>query len=362
MSILSNFAPIEEISNRLSHGEYLLLDSRSASDHAACRIPSSISVPPPISISDYSRVPSLVWVGLYCVSDDQQHIFTVNNIRSGQKILIAVASSASLVEKSWAKRLYELFVGALTSGNDIVKIDEDAVRFLDLQELQTLSPVMFSPITEERLDRWYKPPTILIPDFLYLSSMSEAINHRICGPTGYLRPTHIINASNKEASNVFERLGDTKYYTISVNDSEESDLSKYFEDVFEFIEEARVQGTKCLIHCAMGISRAPTLAIYYIMRHLNKTLKESYEYVKARRPEAFPNRSFMLQLLRTERVIHPERVSSLKIEDVGKIGGLSSEYRSKTPTGAHVQGGGGGDMAMGPVGAMCDVTGKCFVS
>jgi predicted protein tyrosine phosphatase len=318
-----------------------------------------------MSITDYNRVPSLVWVGLYCVSDEQQHVFSVNNVRGGSKILIGVSSQATLGDKSWAKRLYDLFKSALTSGGvgneDPGILDKDSLRFLDLQELADLSPVMFSPLSEERLDRWYKAPTILIPGLLYLSSMSEAINHRICGPTGYLRPTHIINASNKDSSNVFESLGETKYLTISVHDSEETDLSRFFETAFEFIEEARKQNTKCLVHCAMGISRAPTLAIYYIMRSKGLSLKESYDYVKIRRPEAFPNRSFMMQLLRSEMTIHPDSPPSLRLEDVGKIGGLASEYKSKTPS-CKEGSGSAADITMGPVGAMCDATGKCFVS
>jgi len=398
------FAPVEEVSNKLSHGEYLLLDTRPSSEHSASRIPSTIPVPPPISISDYSRVPSLIWVGLYCVSDDQQQAFATSNIRA-HKVLVGVSSKEAVAEGSWPKRLYDLIVNTLnpTGGSsDIIKaINEHAVRFVDLGELAALSPVMFCPVAEERLERWHKPASIILDGLLYLSSMSEAINHRICGPNGYLRPSHIINASNKDSSNVFESLGEIKYLNLPINDSEETDISKvrlfyfsflgsfpqcthpfssfiapfissstqslilyatlptlhtqHFDTCFHFIEEARTQGTKCLVHCAMGISRAPSITIYYVMRHKQLSLREAYDFVKARRPEAFPNRSFMLQLIKAESELRVGIPPSMRAEEVGKIGGLASEYKSKTPTGV------GGQGELGPVGVMCDATGKCFV-
>jgi protein-tyrosine phosphatase len=189
---------------------------------------------------------------------------------------------------------------------------------------------MFSPSTQPSWDRC-KPASIIIPNVLYLSSLSEAINPKICGSNGYLKPTHIINLSNKENSNVFENIG-VKYLTIRIDDSESSNISQYFEETFNFIDECRRKNGKCLLHCQMGISRASTICIYYLMCAKNMTLQDAYRYLKFRRPEIFPNRNFMIQLMEAEIRLRKGE-SSVKYTDIGKIGGLLSEYNNATPAG-----------------------------
>ena len=238
-------ADIESIVNRIYHGEYIFLDTRSSSEYNLGRIVGSVNIPPPANITDYTRVPSLVWVGLYCVSDEQQAIF--NHSTTSSNILIGSDNENNI----WAKRLYDLF--------DKSGIVDQKVQFVNIQKLHNLAPIMFSPSTQSSWDRC-KPVSIIISNFLYLSSLSEAINPKICGANGYLKPSYIINISNKENSNVFENIG-VKYLTIRIDDSESTNITTYFEQTFDFIEECRLQGGKCLLHCQMGISRASTIVI-----------------------------------------------------------------------------------------------------
>ena len=97
------------------------------------------------------------------------------------------------------------------------------------------------------------------------------------------------------------------------------------------------QPQRVLVHCAMGISRSPALLIYYVMKSQRLSLREAYNYVKFCRPETFPNRAFMLQLIEAERRLYPELAAngwetSITVHDLGKIGGLLSDYQSKTET------------------------------
>jgi hypothetical protein len=50
-----------------------------------------------------------------------------------------------------------------------------------------------------------------------------------------------------------------------------------------FTEEARKKGEKILIHCHAGISRSPTIAIAYIMKHINLSTLEAYAFVQRNR-------------------------------------------------------------------------------
>jgi len=49
---------------------------------------------------------------------------------------------------------------------------------------------------------------------------------------------------------------------------------------FLFSDKVREVNGCCLVHCLAGISRSPTLAIAYIMKHLNMTSDGAYRYKK----------------------------------------------------------------------------------
>lgn len=69
------------------------------------------------------------------------------------------------------------------------------------------------------------------------------------------------------------------------------------------IEDARLKGTTCLIHCRVGVSRSAAITICYIMKHFHLTLVEAYLFVRARRLNVIiqPNLKFMYELLQLEQ-------------------------------------------------------------
>ncbi|GAA56849.1 protein phosphatase Slingshot homolog 2, partial [Clonorchis sinensis] len=68
--------------------------------------------------------------------------------------------------------------------------------------------------------------------------------------------SHILNVT-REVDNFFpgEKF---EYKNIRVYDDEQSSLLSHFEETHRFINEAKAQGTACLVHCKMGISRSAT--------------------------------------------------------------------------------------------------------
>jgi len=87
---------------------------------------------------------------------------------------------------------------------------------------------------------------------------------------------------------------------VNIDDSENANISRYFEEVCEFIEKARQENKNCLVHCAAGISRSSTLVIAYLMKHQKMNLKEAYGHTREQRSIIEPNSGFAKQLMELE--------------------------------------------------------------
>uniref|UniRef100_A0A4W5MTW2 protein-tyrosine-phosphatase n=1 Tax=Hucho hucho TaxID=62062 RepID=A0A4W5MTW2_9TELE len=92
-----------------------------------------------------------------------------------------------------------------------------------------------------------------------------------------------------------------RYKRLPATDNSKQNLRQYFEEVFEFIEEAHQSGRGVLVHCQAGVSRSATIVIAYLMKHTLMTMTDAYKYVRGRRPVVSPNLNFMGQLLEFER-------------------------------------------------------------
>ncbi|XP_064207343.1 uncharacterized protein si:dkey-175m17.7 [Anguilla rostrata] len=95
--------------------------------------------------------------------------------------------------------------------------------------------------------------------------------------------------------------GLVRYKRLPATDNSRQNLRQYFEEVFEFIEEAHQTGRGVLVHCQAGVSRSATIVIAYLMKHTLMTMMDAYKYVRSRRPVVSPNLNFMGQLLEFER-------------------------------------------------------------
>jgi dual specificity MAP kinase phosphatase len=142
-------------------------------------------------------------------------------------------------------------------------------------------------------------PNEIIPGFLYLGSAEHAHSFEILE---MLKVTHILNATKSLAS-PFSGL---RYCRVDVEDKESEKISLWFEQAFDFIEEAaklEEHGKKgvVLVHCAKGVSRSATLVIMYLMRAARMSLEESLNFIKRHREVVEPNDGFMIELQEFEK-------------------------------------------------------------
>jgi protein-tyrosine phosphatase len=98
--------------------------------------------------------------------------------------------------------------------------------------------------------------------------------------------THVLNVA-KEVPPSSEReameSGDFCHKTIPLVDCHSQNIDEHFEDAFTFIQDARAQNGKVLVHCRRGISRSAAIVVGYLMSHENYTYEEALDFVKEKR-------------------------------------------------------------------------------
>ncbi|KAL3749196.1 hypothetical protein ACJRO7_010312 [Eucalyptus globulus] len=89
---------------------------------------------------------------------------------------------------------------------------------------------------------------------------------------------------------------DFMYKVITVPDKVDTNIREYFDECFEFIDEAKRLGGGVLVHCFIGKSRSVTIVVAYLMKKHGMSLSQALEHVKSQRPQASPNSGFISQL------------------------------------------------------------------
>lgn len=137
-------------------------------------------------------------------------------------------------------------------------------------------------------------PSMIFPH-LYLGNLQNSVNKTQLQQLGI---GHILNAA-KECKNHFK--DEFTYMKISLIDDENEDVLSYFDEGFRFIEDAKKQKSRVLVHCFMGMSRSAAIVIAYAMKYKNWSLKRAYQHVRKHRPIIDLNMGFMYQLIEYER-------------------------------------------------------------
>jgi len=131
---------------------------------------------------------------------------------------------------------------------------------------------------------------------LYIGNLRAAKNKDHLKKIGV---THILVASAVEP----EFPKQFNYKCINVDDSDDADLAQHLNGCFEYIDTALSSGGIVLIHCLVGISRSPSIAIAYLMFKDHLSYDEAAEMVKKKQPLMEPNIGFVRQLKEFEKKI-----------------------------------------------------------
>ncbi|EOY05545.1 Dual specificity protein phosphatase 1 isoform 1 [Theobroma cacao] len=134
-----------------------------------------------------------------------------------------------------------------------------------------------------------------IEEGLFLGSVAAAYN---MDALKHLNITHILTVASSLKP---AHSNDFVYKIIPVLDKEDTNLSQYFDECFDFIDEAKRQGGGVLVHCFVGKSRSVTIVVSYLMKKHGMSLSQALEHVKSKRPLAAPNSGFIQQLQELEK-------------------------------------------------------------
>lgn len=115
--------------------------------------------------------------------------------------------------------------------------------------------------------------------------------------------THIMNCAGKQVPNVFENFG-VKYLSFNWQENDSQILfdqrDNTLNELFQFIEEAHINGESCLVHSVRGQSRSCCALAAFFMKKYKWKLYKTLEYLNARRPDLEIRASFFHQLNQLE--------------------------------------------------------------
>uniref|UniRef100_I3MQ69 protein-serine/threonine phosphatase n=1 Tax=Ictidomys tridecemlineatus TaxID=43179 RepID=I3MQ69_ICTTR len=136
------------------------------------------------------------------------------------------------------------------------------------------------------------------------------------------RVSHILNMA-REIDNFYpERF---TYHNVRLWDEESAQLLPHWKETHRFIEAARAQGTRVLVHCKMGVSRSAATVLAYAMKQYGWSLEQALLHVQELRPIVRPNPGFLRQLQTYQGILTASRQSHVWEQ---KVGGGSPEEPS----------------------------------
>ena len=141
----------------------------------------------------------------------------------------------------------------------------------------------------------------IIPS-LYLGSVFAASSSDTLEELGI---THVLTMGNDMDPKFPDQY---EYKVCELDDDEDEDIKKYFEEGIEFIDTALSSGGTIFVHWAAGISRSTSMVCAYLMKSNKWKFKKALNHVISKREFVCPNSGFQEQLLEFEKEIEIEEI------------------------------------------------------
>lgn len=146
----------------------------------------------------------------------------------------------------------------------------------------------------------------IIPGFLYLSSYNAAKNKSLMDNN---KITYIINCAADYCQNIFASDPQYIYLSFYLKDHIMENIECVFYECIQFIEKAKENKGKVLVHCIQGISRSVSIIIAYLIYTQKNNYDIAFNIVQKRRTIANPNFGFAIQLQNFYQRLYEEPIS-----------------------------------------------------
>lgn len=140
-------------------------------------------------------------------------------------------------------------------------------------------------------------PSEILEDFLYLGGVTSANN---LNGLQQLKIKYILNTAYDAENRYPDKF---QYLKLELDDSPNEDIQRFFDEGRKFIEEAKRNNSRILVHCQMGMSRSTSMVLVYLMLTFKWSLKRAFKFVKSKRCFVQPNYGFMWQLSEFEKQV-----------------------------------------------------------
>ena len=144
---------------------------------------------------------------------------------------------------------------------------------------------------------YYSHPTPIL-NWLFLGTLKNGNNIEEIKLLGI---KNILNCANDvQCKNIPKSI---KYCQINLTDSPTIDITKFFDEAFSFIENARKKNEKILLHCKLGVSRSPAILMGYLIKYMGYTTESALDFLQSKRSQVYPNSGFIEQLYEYEKKV-----------------------------------------------------------
>lgn len=145
----------------------------------------------------------------------------------------------------------------------------------------------------------FPPKMTRICAHLYIGNMENAENITNLNENGITCVVNTVEGEYENTKTGKRFYGDRFQYLGFLSLDEESyPILKHFDEVYNFIETARENNSKCLIHCMAGINRSGCLAAAYYMVFKGIGPISAVEHILQARERLLSNDGFIERLVR----------------------------------------------------------------
>lgn len=88
------------------------------------------------------------------------------------------------------------------------------------------------------------------------------------------------------------------YHSMRAEDEADYEMEQHFSEIIDYVMECRRENRKVLVHCVMGVNRAPTATVAFLCGGLGMSIEAAVDQTSRSRGYILSNKSFIDQLIK----------------------------------------------------------------